>query len=126
MVQTIKKLPAMQETWVLSLGWEDPLEKGMTTQSSILTWRIPMDRGAWWAAVHGVPKSRTRLSDSISVFLVSQIYTIYLSSSVKIRTDSSCYFEFEEFRGLNENLIFYSNVCWTWCIHILGASLKVY
>ena len=67
----------------------------------------PMDRGAWWAAVHGVPKSRTRLSDSISVFLVSQIYTIYLSSSVKIRTDSSCYFEFEEFRGLNENLIFY-------------------
>ena len=40
-VQTIKNLPAVQETWVRSLGWEDPLEKGMTTHSSILAWRIP-------------------------------------------------------------------------------------
>ena len=40
-VQTIKSLPAMQETWVLSLGQEDPLEKGMATYSSILVWRIP-------------------------------------------------------------------------------------
>ena len=39
--QTVKRLPAMQETWVLSLGWEDPLEKGKATHSSILTWRIP-------------------------------------------------------------------------------------
>ena len=37
---------------VQSLGWEDPLEKGMATHSSILAWRIPMDRGAWWATVH--------------------------------------------------------------------------
>ena len=37
----VKNLPAMQETWVQSLGWEDPLEKGMATQSSILTWEIP-------------------------------------------------------------------------------------
>ena len=37
----VKNLPAMQETWVLSLGQEDPLEKGMATQSSILAWRIP-------------------------------------------------------------------------------------
>ena len=44
----IKNLPAMQETWVQSSGWEEPLEKGMTTHSSILAWRIPMDRGAWW------------------------------------------------------------------------------
>ena len=51
------------ETWVLSLGWEDTLEKGMATHSSILAWRIPMDRGAWRAAVHGVAKSRTRLSE---------------------------------------------------------------
>jgi len=36
----VKNLPAMQETWVLSLGWEDPLEKGMATHSSILVWRI--------------------------------------------------------------------------------------
>ena len=44
----------MQETWVRSLGWEDALEKRMATHSSILAWRIPMDRGAWEATVHGV------------------------------------------------------------------------
>ena len=47
--QTVKKPPAMWETWVWSLGWEDPLGEGMATHSSILTWRIPMDRGAWQA-----------------------------------------------------------------------------
>ena len=41
MAQRLKRLPAMQETWVLSLGWEDPLEKEMATHSSILAWRIP-------------------------------------------------------------------------------------
>ena len=40
-------LPAMRETWVQSLGWEDPLEERMATHSSILAWRIPMDRGDW-------------------------------------------------------------------------------
>ena len=55
-------MPAMQETHVHSLGWEDPLEKDMATHSGILAWRIPMDRGAWWATVHGVTKSGTRLS----------------------------------------------------------------
>ena len=39
--QTVKNLPAMQKTWVLFLGWEDPLEEGMATHSSILAWRIP-------------------------------------------------------------------------------------
>ena len=61
--QTVKNLLAMQETWVQSLGWEDPLQKGMATHFSILAWRIPMDRGAWWATVHGVTKGLTRLSD---------------------------------------------------------------
>ena len=42
MVQTVKNLPAMQEIWVQSLGWEDTLEKGMATHSSILAWRIPL------------------------------------------------------------------------------------
>ena len=42
-----KNLPAMQETWVRSLNWEDPLEEGLATHSSILVWRIAMDRGAW-------------------------------------------------------------------------------
>ena len=55
----VKNQPAMPETWIQSLDWEDPLEEGMATHSSILTWRIPMDRGAWWAAVYGVAKSRT-------------------------------------------------------------------
>ena len=58
----VKNLPAMQETWVQSLGWEDPMEKGMATHSSILAWRIPWT-GAWQATVHGVAKSRTGLSD---------------------------------------------------------------
>ena len=49
----VKNLPAMQETWVQSLGWEDPLEEGMATHSSILAWRILMDRGAWWAIALG-------------------------------------------------------------------------
>ena len=57
--QTVKNPPATRETWVWSLGWEDPLEEGMATHSSILAWRIPMGRGAWWAAVHGVAKSDT-------------------------------------------------------------------
>ena len=51
------------ETWVRSLGWEDPLEEGMATHFSLLAWRIPMDRDAWWATVHGVVKSWTGLSD---------------------------------------------------------------
>ena len=53
----------MQETWVRSLGWEDPLEEGMATHSSILAWRILKDRGAWQATVHGLAKSLTQLSD---------------------------------------------------------------
>ena len=58
-----KNLPAMRETWVQSLDWEDPLEEGMATHFSILAWRIPVDRGAWLAAVHGVAKSWIQLSD---------------------------------------------------------------
>ena len=48
----------MRETWVPSLGWEEPLEKGLSTHSGILAWRIP-----WTVIVHGVPKSQTQLSD---------------------------------------------------------------
>jgi len=53
----VKNLPAMRETWVQSPGQKDPLEEGLATHSSILAWRIPMDRGAWWATVHGVTES---------------------------------------------------------------------
>ena len=59
----VTNLPAMWETWVQSLGLEDPLEKELTTHSSILAWRIPMDRGTWQALVHGAAKSQTRMSD---------------------------------------------------------------
>ena len=52
--QLVKEPPAMWETWVQSLGWEDPLEKEKATHSSILAWRIP-----WTITVHGVAKSRT-------------------------------------------------------------------
>ena len=43
-VQLVKNLPVMQETWIQSLGWEDPLEEGMVIHSNILAWRIPMER----------------------------------------------------------------------------------
>ena len=60
MAQMEKNLPAMQETQVQSLGWEDALEKGMATHSSILALRGNyVDRGTWWATVHGVAKSWT-------------------------------------------------------------------
>ena len=59
----VKNPPAVQETWVQSLGWEDPLEKVIATHSRILAWRIPIDRGAWGATVHGVTKSQTQLGD---------------------------------------------------------------
>ena len=45
--QMVKNLPAMQESWIRSLGWEDPLEEGMATHSRILAWGIPIYRGAW-------------------------------------------------------------------------------
>ena len=66
LAERMKNPPARQETQetrVRSLGWEDPLEEGMATLSSILAWRILMDREAWLATVLGVTKSRTRLSD---------------------------------------------------------------
>ena len=63
MAETVKNPPVMWETWVRSLGWEDALEEGMAAHSSILAWRIPMDRGAWRATVRGLTKSWTQLSD---------------------------------------------------------------
>ena len=61
----------MQETPVRFLGWEDPLEASMTTHSSILAWKIPMDRGAWEATVHGVAKGQTRLTNSAQHIVTS-------------------------------------------------------
>ena len=53
MAQMVKNPSVIRETWVQSLGWEDPLEEGMATHSSIFAWRVPMDRGASWAKFTG-------------------------------------------------------------------------
>ena len=59
MVQLVKNLPTMQETWVQSLGQEDPLEQEMATHCSMLAWEIPWTERAWCAMVLGVAKSWT-------------------------------------------------------------------
>ena len=69
MAQLVNNMPTMWEAWVQSLGWEDSLEKGKATHSSILTWRIP------WTVVHVVAKSQTRLTDFH--FLASQVAPWY-------------------------------------------------
>ena len=61
--QTVKNLPAMEDTWVRFLGQEDPLEKGMTTCSSILAWRIPWTEEPGGLQSMGIAKSQTQLSD---------------------------------------------------------------
>ena len=70
MAQSVKNPPEMWETRVRSLGWEDPLEEGMATHSSVLAWRIPKDRGAWRDAVHGGRKeldtTELKLKDPIT------------------------------------------------------------
>ena len=62
-IQMVKNPPAMQETCLQFLGWEDFPEEGIATHSSIFAWRIPMDRDAWQATVYGVAKSQTQLRD---------------------------------------------------------------
>ena len=69
--QLVKNLPAMQETWVHSLDWEDPLEKEMAAHSSILAWRIP--RGAWQATVHKVARVGHDLATKLLLLLLSPI-----------------------------------------------------
>ena len=66
----IKNPPAMQETWVSFLGWEDPLEKTIVIHSSILAWQMPWRGGSWQAIIHGVTKSWTLLSNFHSLLSV--------------------------------------------------------
>ena len=72
MAQTITDLPAMQETWVLSLGQDDPPGKGMDTPLQYFYLENSMDRGARWVIVHGVAKSQTPLSDQHFHFFFAQ------------------------------------------------------
>ena len=68
--QMVKNVPAMQETWVQSLGQEDSPGEGHGNPLQYSCLGNPMDRGAWWATVHGIAKSRTRLSNThICVFI---------------------------------------------------------
>ena len=67
--QRLKRLPAMQETWVRSLGWEDPLEKEMATHSSSLAWRIPWMEEPGGLQSMGSQKSRTRLNNFTFTFI---------------------------------------------------------
>ena len=67
--QMVKTPPVMSETWVQSPGWEDPLEAVMATHSSLLAWRIPMGRGAWWATVHGGHKE-SDTTEALSIIIV--------------------------------------------------------
>ena len=70
----------MQDTWVRSLGWEDPLEKEMAAHSSILAWKIP-----WTVDIHGVAKSRTRLSSFTNIALRGDT-TFCLTNSLLLDT----------------------------------------
>ena len=79
MAQRLKRLPPMWKTWVRSLGQEDPLEKEMATHSSILAWRIPRDRGAWWAMVHGVVESDT--TEQLSLITLGPLVDLIQSDS---------------------------------------------
>ena len=97
--QTVKNLPAMQETQVRSLGWEDPLVKGMAPHSSVFAWRIPMDGGAWWAAVHAVAKwgcnesdTTERLSTSTWEVMVNYFVDINIAL-VRENQSRNCYLD---------------------------------
>ena len=76
--QMVKNLLAVRETWIWSLGWEDPLEEGMAIHSSILAWRIPMNRGTWWATQslgsprvgHDWATKYSTVRDSITIFII--------------------------------------------------------
>ena len=71
------------DMWVRSLGQEDPLKEGMATHSTILAWRIPMDRVAWWATVYGVAKSWTQMSDQEHTVLAVSIHWNYFNKLVE-------------------------------------------
>ena len=76
------------------LGWEDPLEEGMAPHSSILAWRIPTERGACRATVHGVAKSQTRLSDSAHT--AQRIIMIIIITNNKDNNNLSYYYDYHE------------------------------
>ena len=78
MAQSVRRLPAMRETRVRCLGWEDALEKEMTTHSSILAWEIPWTEEPGGLLSMGSQKSWTQLSDSTTTQILLKIVMAYL------------------------------------------------
>ena len=102
--KTVKNLPAMQETWVLPLGWEDPLEEGMATHSSILAWKTPCTKEPGrLPTVHGAAKSQTRLSDFTFFFFFAQLLHWF---AIFLRTVKSWHFALEAVYNLYRFLSF--------------------
>ena len=92
MAQIVKTLPAVRDTWVPSLGWQDPVEEGMNTPSSILAWRILMDRGA----CHGVAKRATVMGSLLSdltgrLNTQHRINIVIMRKDIGVWTPSFCY-----------------------------------
>ena len=81
MVQMGKHLPAMWQTWVQSLGREDPLQKVTATHSNTFAWKVPWAEEPGRATLLGVAKSRTRLSD----FLSLSFFTVFVCRAFKLR-----------------------------------------
>ena len=90
--QIVKNLPAMQETWVSSLGWEDPLEKGMTTHCSILAWRIPWTEEPGGLQSMVSQTSWARLSDKVHACTLTHPIGQYRSRELSKKNSLSQYF----------------------------------
>ena len=124
--QILQNSPAMRETCVCSLGWEDPLEEDMATHSSILTWRIIIDRGAWRTSVHGVTKSQSDMTEQLkfSPSMVKKLYSKirwmngwldgYKTKSYKIIINTSFFFFNQGWCTANWNGMLWSSRPWSW------------
>ena len=108
-IQTVKNLPAMGGDLGSTVGWEDPLEDGVAAHSSILAWRISMDRGAWRATVHGVSESNMTEQLSIAHMFshysecTRRYYHTLISNMVKLKLTGSKTLHFLHRRGEEKN-----------------------
>ena len=84
MAQMVKSLPVMQETWVQSLGWDEPLEKGMATQSSILAWRIPWTEEPLRPWGHKESDKTEQLTHTHMVVLMCLVQTSQSSATISL------------------------------------------
>ena len=110
--QMIKNLPAMQETWVQTLGWEDALEKGIRNSNPLQCSCLEnsMDREAWWATVHGVTKSQTWLSDS-HIHTQGYIMNVMSPSTLGISNINISDLEWKQ-----RKIRHYMKNCWASCL----------